>query len=537
VEFDSPTAAVPALIQVALVPLQLSVYSYNPVLVGASTNFQTSLNATALAPGVGPLHFTAQTSDPTVATVTPTAFDLGGNSANPGQLIVTGVSAGTAQLTFTGPSGVYINPPSFPVTVGTLAPAATPTYTLGVNLQGTAQIDLGANFANANGAIVTLTSSDPTILLLSRSATTVGAASVVIAVPAGTHVTQAIYLQALAQGTVTIQVTAGAPAAVASTVVVQPSWVSCGSKPVSLASGASQTLYCFAYYPASAAGQPSGAQFQSVGPRAGLSNLTIGLASSAPNVFTVTPATQTLAATSTGATLGGIAAGTGILQVTAPPGFGPSPDGSEEVPVTVTPATLGLACAAEIGLGQDTQITCAIGGAPGAMTATSTDPGLLLVSANANTAGAATASSGGGQSFTILALANAGTAEVVFSAAGYQDARIAVALRPSQFTVTLPSYAEQALTLQSGNSLALSVAMLQGGNAATPRAGVTIPLDLSVDNSNIASLTPAHLNFTGAQGSGNFTMKALAPGSTLLRLTAPANYQVTGTPVAIGVTQ
>jgi hypothetical protein len=537
VEFDSPMAAVPSLIQVGLLPLQLNIYSTNTVVAGASANYQTSLNATALAPGVGPFHFTVQTSDPTIATVTPTAFDVGGNSAYPGQFTVTGVSAGTAQLTVTGPSGVYVSPASFAVTVG--APAPAPTYTLGVNLQGTAQIDLGAGFANANGAIVTLTSSDPTILLLSRSATTVGAASVVIAVPAGTHVTQAIYLQALAQGTVTLQVTAGAPVAVAANVVVQPSWVSCGSKPISLAAGTSQTFYCLATYSGSAAGLTTVAQFQSVGPRAGLSNLTIGLASSAPNVFTVTPATQTLAATSTGTTLRGIAAGTGTFQVTAPPGFGPSPDGSEAVPVTVTPATFAMACSPEIVLGQDTQITCAISGSPAAVTATSTNPSLLLVSANANTAGAATASSGGSPSFTIQALAGAGTAEVVFSASGYQDVRIAVALRPSQFTVTLPYSSQQEFTLQSGNSLALSVEMLLGGygNVATPRAGLTIPLDLSVDNSNVVSLTPAHLNFTNAQGSGNFTVKALAPGSTLLRLSAPASYQVTGTPVAISVTQ
>jgi hypothetical protein len=538
VEFDQPGVPVPYLIQVALVPLQLKIAIPYPgsVSVGSTISYQASLGAQTLAPGIGPFHFTVRSADTTIATVTPAEFDLGGNSTFPGALTVTGVSAGATSLIVTPPSGIYsAYPPS--VTVGGPAPAVPPAYTIGVNLQGALTIDLGSNFSNPNGAIVTFTSSDPTVLLLSRSATTAGTASVVVAVPAGSRFAQPIYLQALAQGTATIQLTAGAPAQVAANVSVKPSWVSCGSTPISLAVNATQTLYCSALY---ANSQTAASAFQSLGPRAGLSNLTLGVTSSASNVFTVTPAALTLGA-STSVTLRGIAAGTGTLQIAAPPGFGSSPDGSEAVPVTVTPPVLSLGCGPEMVMGQDTQFTCAIYSTPGAVTATSGDPSLLVVSANANTAGAATATatpSGGNLSLTLQALANAGTVEVVIHADGYQDARVAVALRPSQFAIQSPfSGLQQTLSMQTGNSFPLTVGMFENGTSVTPRAGLTVPLDLTVDNPNVASLTPAHLNFTGAQGSGNFSVKALAPGSTLLRLSAPANYQVTGSPLPISVSQ
>lgn len=471
----------------------------------------------------------------------PAAFDVSGTATFAGYLTVTGVSPGTTQLIVTGPSNLYVIPPSLTVAVGTPAPIVAPTYTLGVNLQGAATLDLGASFANPNGAIITLTSSDPTIVLLSRSATTVGTASVVVAVPAGTHLAQTIYVQALVQGTATIQVTAGAPAETVAGISVQPSWVSCASGPISLAAGSNQTLYCSANYTASVTSQTGVGQFQSIGPRAGLSNLTIGLASSAPNVFTLASATQTLSTTSTGDVLRAVAAGTGTLQVTPPPGFGPSPNGSEAVAVTVTPATIGISCLPQLALGQDTQLTCQLGGPAGAVTATSSDPSLLVVSASPTTPGAATAtataSSASNQlSFTLQALASAGTAEVVFSAPGYQDGRVAVALRPSQFAIVL-LYGQQSISMLVGTSAAFTVGMYQGGSASTPRAGFTVPLTLSVDNPNIVSVTPAQLNFAGTQASSTFTLKALAAGSTLLRLSAPGIYQVTGSPVAIGVSQ
>lgn len=139
-----------------MAPLQLTVTPTGAVPLGGTGTFFASLNAITLRPGVRPFHFTAQTADPSIATVSPTEFDVGGGATFAGDLKVSGVSPGTTQLTVTGPPDVFVVPQTVTVTVpATRPPTVLPSYTLGVNLQGSAQIDLGANFSNANGAIVT----------------------------------------------------------------------------------------------------------------------------------------------------------------------------------------------------------------------------------------------------------------------------------------------------------------------------------------------------------------------------------------------
>src|SRR5207245_2345268 len=146
------------------------------------------------------------------------------NSTFAGKLQVTGVSPGTTQLTIEGPPDVYTNPANLTIIVTpTQSQAALPAYTIGKNLQGSTQIDLGASFANPNGAIVTLTSSDPSLLLLSRSSSTPGTGSAVVAITAGDHRTQVIYLQAIGEGNATIQVSVNGSTLPAATVHIAPS--------------------------------------------------------------------------------------------------------------------------------------------------------------------------------------------------------------------------------------------------------------------------------------------------------------------------
>jgi hypothetical protein len=527
--------AASSVIQVGLHPLQFSIYSYSggTLAPGGTVDFQATLNATKLRPGVGPFHFTAQTADTSIATVSPAAFDVGGGATFAGKLTVAGVSHGTTHLMVTGPPDVYIVPPDTEIDVHAASPAtAPPAFALGVNLQGSTQIDMGANFSNPNGAIVTLSSSNPAVMLLSRSATTVGSASVVVAVPAGARLTQAVYLQALAQGNVTLQATVNGSTQAVATVGITGSWVSCGAKPVSMNVGDTQTLYCFAQFNAP---QVSPYRMAEVGPRAGLTDITLNLSSSSPDVFAVTPSSMTLAAASSGITLRGVSAGSAVLKLSAPAAFGPSPDGSEAVTVTVTPPPLTTNCSPEIVLGKDTQVTCNIGPAAATVTATSGDPSLLVLSADPNAAGGVTAS-GQNVSLTLQALAAYGTVEVLITAPGYRDLRIAVALRPSEINLATPPYQSTPLSMHVGNTSTLTVSMRSGSYPSTPRAGANVAVDLVADQAGIISLTPAHLVFSGPQSSGTVQVKAVAAGSTLLRMNVPAGYAATGTPLAISVT-
>lgn len=364
----------------------------------------------------------------------------------------------------------------------------------------------------------------------------------VVAVPAGTHVAQAIYVQGLAQGSVTIAITAGGPLQSVAAFTVKPSWVSCGSARITLPAGSSQPLYCPPQYCTGSAVQYY-SQFQNLGPRAGLSNLNIGFSGSAPNVFTVSPSSQALSSTPAVVTLQGVGAGAAVFQLTAPAGFGPSPDGSEAVSITVTPPTLKSACAAEMVLGLDTQMTCTIVLPTGTATATSGDATLLLVSSDPQTLEAPTASApsnGQNASFTIQALAAHGTAEILSTAPGYQSLSVAVASRPSQITLSVSGFTpQQTLGMEVGGSYAISVSMdaYQGGYATTPRAGASIPIGFISDTNGVVSISPTQTVLSSAQPNPAATLNALAPGSTLLRMIAPPSYVLAGTPIAIAVSQ
>ncbi len=197
-----------------------------------------------------------------------------------------------------------------------------------------------------------------------------------------------------------------------------------------------------------------------------------------------------------------------------------------------------MSSCAEMVLGKDTQVTCTVSAA-GAVTATSQDPSLLLISSDPKIAGSATATAvanGQSVSFTLQGLGSYGTVEAVFSASGYQDLRVAAALRPSEFNLSV-SYPSTPISVRIGNSATVSVAMRTSNYyAATPRADANIPIDFSTDPPGIVSLNPAHLVFNGPQSTGNVQVQGLAVGSTLLRMAVPAGFLATGTPMAVSVT-
>lgn len=371
------------------------------------------------------------------------------------------------------------------------------------------------------------------MLLLSRSVTTGGTASVVVAVPAGTHQTQTIYLQGVAQGSTAIQaIVNGGAAQVVATVSITASWVSCGNQPISLNTGTTLTLKCSARYDI----VPSFTGLQEIGPRAGFTDLKLTLTSSATDVFTVAPESVTLSANTVAVSLHGVAPGTGVLKLAPPASFGPSPDGSETVMVRVTPPPLTGGCGAEVVVGMDTQYTCAISAVTGTITATSGDPTLLLVSADANAVGepsASVVSDGRSVSFTFQALAAYGTVEVVISAPGYRDLHFAIAMRPSQ--INLAAGQTPPLSLKIGGSRTLGISMRVAEYTATPRAGANIAIDLSTDQAGIVSLNPAHLVLSGPQSKGDVQVNAVAAGSTLVRMTVPTGYLTSGTPLAVTV--
>jgi hypothetical protein len=402
------------------------------------------------------------------------------------------------------------------------APAATssPTYTLGKNMQGGVQLEFGPVSQNPNGAIVTITSSDPTRVLLSRSLSTLGTASINVAVPARESYTQLFYVQALeGEGEVRLRLLSGDTTREAATISLAPSWFGCatqGSTLLSFRPGQSHEATC-SVRTMSPTSTPAG--FRTLTLRPGLNDAPVRIWSTAPDVFTANsePSDQSGIYR---VILRAIAFGQGELRIEQPPGFGPVPDGSDVLPMQVLRAVLTSTCGTERAIEKDTQFTCSIAAAAGVnVTGVSENPALLLVSADPRTAGA----------FMLQALASSGTAELVFRAPGYQDLRIAVALRPTRMTLEGSS---GVITLKNGAGANLSVAL-----SGPARAGANITADLTATPAGIVAFEPARIKFEAGQQSVPVRIRATASGSTVIRLSAPEGISVSGTPIAVSVTQ
>lgn len=521
-------------LSVSLTPLQLSL-SGPAILVGATTTLQLSSNSSAgLRPGAGPVQVAFRVADPSIAKVSPETLDYDG-TAGTGKVNITGVAAGTTTLYVEPAQDVFAPSSPYSIAVGT-PQVQTASYMVGKNQQGAVQLDLGSNFASPSGSIVTLTSSDPTRLLLSRSQTTVGAASITVSVAAGERRTQVIYMQALEMGSASISAS-GISQPIA-TVQVAPSWWSCGTQLMKLVLGATQSISCGISSPANSAY----AYYVMLSLRPGLGDLKVGFSSSASDIFTVTPELAAMADSRIQVTLKALGEGSGELRVQQPAGFQTPSSGADVLPVSVARPQLSYYCfGSDAALPKDTQVTCRIP-APSGMTVTakSEQPELLLASADAKQPGGASATTvadSQGAAITFQALAGYGTAEVVLSAPGYQDFRQPVALRGT--SITLGNYSgSSTINLQSGALTTMNVQMrLSGGGVMSPRAGVKIPVTVTATPGGIVSLTPAELLLTSDESSSQVQIRAVAPGSTLLTLTVPDGFATTTTPILITVTK
>lgn len=520
-------------IQVALQPLKLNVYGGGSVTPGLTTEYTLSLNAYVLRPNSGPYKITVQTTNPGVATVDPAMFEFGGAKSTASmQVRITGIAVGRTRLIFDGPPEIFAS--SITLTVSEAAVPTAPEYTLARNQQGGLQVDLGAGFENPNGAIVQLTSTEPGRLLISRAASAVGTASVNVAVAAGGHLTQQVFLQALEAGDALLQMTANNTTRTVAIIHIAKSWIGCGRLAGAIEAGSTVSRDCGVRYTSTSANY-----LQQVSLRAGLGEMNLLLESSAPEIFTVSPQSVSLQSGSGEVVLRGISPGTAQLRLTPPAEFGPSPDGSETMAVSVVEPRLSTSRSTEILLGKDAQDTYTIYAPSGVtVSATSQDASLLVVSSDPRMPGSATTaaiSSGSGVAFTFQGLAGSGTAEVVFSAPGYQDLRVAVALRPTElYWKDLPNTGSP-ISLRIGATTLLTVGLRFADYRATPRAGVNLAVDVLMDRAGVVTVEPARVVLNGPDSRGEVKVQASAAGSVLLQIRAPDGFTVSGAPALVTV--
>ena len=192
------------------------------VIESATSNITLQISAPAPAGG---LTFNLSTDDASIATV-PSTVTVGTGETS-AQIVVTGVAVGVTILRAGSPG---INEATSTVSVNPQPAINIGDLNVGKDLQANLSASLGSA-APAGGVELTITSSDPTSVLLSNSRTALGSASISVPVNAGNTFTPAFYVQSLTDtGTVTITTTAPGYATDTSSITLSPSgfWLNAG---------------------------------------------------------------------------------------------------------------------------------------------------------------------------------------------------------------------------------------------------------------------------------------------------------------------
>ncbi|MBL8234100.1 MAG: hypothetical protein JNL98_36725 [Bryobacterales bacterium] len=512
-------------ITVAFSPLE---YSQNTVrMVTGQTWDLAHRSDLRLRPGVSPFRFSVRTADPTIATIAPSSFEWPTTGIAPA-LRITAVAPGITLVIGESPESVYFHP--FEIVVD--GPSTTPQqFTVGKNTQSSLAYAFGRVFEN--GAIVTVTSSDPSKLVLSRSGAITGSGSVTVAVPPGQPSTQEFFLQARGQqGEVTLRIQTDGGISQTATVRIVNSWFACTSGPdnLSIAPGGTERVQCVLRIDT-----PPQNRFDSAGMLPDAGSVSLRLRSSDPSVFTVSPETAPFVPGRTEFQLRGVRPGYAVLLVEQPEGFGPA---GPSLGVTVRASGLETNCRT-VSLGKDTQQNCQVPQITGVpITAESSDPSLTLVSNSATEAGAAQAVTSSGR-ITIQQLARYGTSEVVLSAPGYGETRIPVVAGETDLVLQQGPGVVTELNLRAGEFTVVTLTLNTSGperrSPRAARAGSSIPVSLTASPSGIIAIEPATPAFPAGESAVNITIRALATGSTVLRVNAPEGINVPVLPIAVTV--
>jgi hypothetical protein len=417
---------------------------------------------------------------------------------------------------------------------GTCTPDGPPIVlgdvTVGNNLQASGSLNLGAP-AGANGLVVTVTSGDPTRVRLSTDPGVAGTASVTIAFAPGAQSSATpLYVQALAgTGSVGLVATAPRSASAASTATLGPSGFMFDSGSFTTTTQSPNTMLTVA---AVALDPTTMAHIADQAVRGGFA-VDVMLANSAPGMGTLTSNPVHFAG---GAMTGTTAfdpaeVGSTMLSVMPPAGFA-TPSDAADVAVTVTGPILNATNPGAIGKNLEASFRvdlAAPAGANGqAITITSGDPTLALVSAGATDVGTG--------SVTVIvppnaltsppvfvqALAGSGQVGLTLSSPGYTPQNKLVPLTGSGFVLLNGNFAT---TLSAGNtSLGIAPTSLDGeGNPVATQAlrpGANAAVSVTSSAPTIGTVT-SPVGFEGGDTSRSSTFHPVAVGTTTISIAAP----------------
>jgi uncharacterized repeat protein (TIGR01451 family) len=505
------------------------------------------------------------------------------------------VGGGTTTLTLTGPPGVGTVPVT-PHTVTVTAPGISmpANLTVGAGLQLGTSVQLDGS--QHGGVAVTVTSSDPSKVRLSASATTAGSGSIVIDLENGFTVAS-FTVQGMENTTGSATITVSAPGFTPDTftVTVAPTAVQLIGAPTSTTSLSAESAGWYVRVGIASANNQFLTTAQNV--RAGGPPFVVTLSNSNAAVAQLRsdePATTDQVVTkpiqpnaqNTSAIVGGtsfglafdpLGGGTTTLTLTGPPGVGTVPATPAGHTVTVTAPAVLTQGSQTVGAGLQVGSLASLEGSQHGgvdVTVSSSAPGVLLVSPNATTPGTASfvvhvANGSTNVPFVVQALENiTGSAIVSVSAPGFTTGTVAMTVVPAAIDILgLPASVEAASGESAGWYVRVGIANAGQTGLTTAQnvrfGGPAFVVTINNSNAAVAELRsdepvasgqvvtkPIHPNeqntsaVTGGTsfglsfkplGSGSTTVAATGPAGVISVTTATRTVTVNGVPTVVSI--
>ena len=514
--------------------LFVNLSSDNPSVATVPASITFAANApsvtftvTGIAPGTTVIHASALPNLPdTVAIVTvlnPDGTSTGGSGGNSG-----GSTGGT-----TTSGGIAISSAS-----------------VGQNLQTLVSVTLPPTATS--GLQLTVTSSDPTKLVVAGRLGDAGSGSLALSVPAGL-IQFGVFVQALASsGSVTLTASAdGVPSGTATITLTPSGFVlvgpgGFGASKFTTSQGLNTNLSVYA------ARLDSAFNFVETQRLRGGFTASVNVTSVNTTVGTITLSPLVFSGGDQFATTQFSPANSGSTSITAsvPAGFSTPAASGNTVTANVTPAGL-IAPNASVGKNLETEITLRLNGVPSSsvvVTVASNGPSLMLLSTSAQTAGSAqitiTIPPGQiGATFFAQGLASSGIATYSVSAAGYGTATGTVTLAPSGIFI----YGQQGgliaatgtggvglISFKTGDILGPAIitiasAMLDSaGNildSTQPIAGgSSVNVNVTSSNTAAGTISPTALTILGGSNTATTVFQPVGNGTTTISIDSPAGF-------------
>lgn len=495
-------------------------------------------------PGAEPIEIQISSSDPSVATVTPTSvsFKPGSEYSRLVTLKQTG-KLGRVVVQLKGPEGVVLFPDGGLAINVEASSVALPNFMLGKDLVASVQFNIPQTlYGLSSPAILNIESGDPSKVLLSRAPDQPGQPSVSLPI-SGMSYYSSVTLHALqGEGLVTLRISGPGFSPSTSQVLLTSAAVTTNfdaNGKITSDLGANPPQFAL-YARTNPAALPSGFTMSSynetVRPGA---RITMDIISSDPSVAQPDPQNVAFEAGVYGKTvsINAVAPGSTSIQVVPQPGVVALPP-LNAIPVTISqPAikidggmTVGKDLAWEQGLVSSNSRPL-----PATVRVESSDPARLLVSTDCNTPGQASvliAGQGYGRStFCLQGLADEGNVSIRTSASGYRTADT-----PIQLTPVTAIFGSAIPTLIAGQEVSGQVimAVLPESGYAYSQAGKLRPgaaptVELTSTNPGIAEVKQSPVVF-GPDGRATFLVRGIQAGKTTLRLAAPSNGKTANVP-------